>query len=281
MITLFIDFTAAAGTQTSADIYRADTPDGEGVFLENVPLLDEQAVYVDTTAPNFEDVYHRAVGFPDNAELAFGPSFTTIGNVWIRDPLRPWADVEAGTCETPTAPCQEGDPETVWVGFGQLLYSADAVTPALSGSETAAAIYARRKNHAGSFQVLTRTAAAHQAFYELITAGGPLFLQLPQVYDQDDIAIQPGDIPRSYLGPDQRKPYRLWDVPYVTVDVPVGPKQGTADANWCRVAEVFPTFGDLTAVGGTYEDLADGTTTDPPGEEGFGEGGFGEGGFGD
>lgn len=281
MITIFVDFTASAGTQTSADIYRADTPDGEGVFLENIPLLEEQAVYVDTTAPNFEDVYYRAVGFPDDAELAFGPFFTTIGNVWIRDPLRPWADVEAGTCETPTAPCQEGDPETVWVGFGSLVYAADAVTPEISGSETAASIYARRKNHEGSFQVLTRTAAAHDAFYDLITAGGPLFLQLPEVYDQDDIAIQPFNIPRDYLGPDQRKPYRLWTVPYRTVDVPVGPKQGTACSTWCYVEEVFPTFSQLTAAGGTYQDLADCTTTDPPGESGFGEGGFGDGGFGD
>jgi len=281
MISLFLDFTAEAGTQTSANLYRALDPAGPWEFLQNVPLLGEQAVYNDSTAPNFVDVYYRADGAPDAAEILLGPFQTTIGNVWIRDPLRPWADVETGTCETPAAPCEEGDPATVWLGFGTLTYNVDAVTPTIAGSETAASLYDRRKNHEGSFRVLTRTAAAHQAFYELITAGGPLFLQLPLVYDQVDIVVQPRDIPREYLSEDQRKPYRLWTVPYVTVDAPLGPKQGTACGNWCYVELLFPTFAQLTAAGGTYQDLADCTTTDPPGDAGFGEGGFGEGGFGD
>jgi len=281
VITLFLDFTTEAGSQTSANLYRSDSAAGPWTFLQNVPLLGEQAVYVDTTAPNFVDVYHQAIGAPDAATIDLGPSQTTIDTVWVRDPLRPWADVEAGFCETPTAPCQEGEPETVWVGFGTLTYDADTVTPEIGGSEVAASVYDRRKNHSGSFTVLTRTVAAHAAFYDLITAGGPLFLQLPLLYDQVDIAIQPGDIPRDYLGSDQRKPYRLWTVPYVTTAAPLGPKQGTADANWCAVQATFPTYADLTAAGGTNQDLADGTLVDPPGDAGFGEGGFGDGGFGD
>ncbi|MFD4814738.1 hypothetical protein, partial [Streptomyces sp. NPDC058418] len=173
------------------------------------------------------------------------------------------------------------NPERVWVGFGDRTRDDEAGLFPVTGSETPAAVWSRRKDHTGTINFMTRTLAAKDEVYDLFTAGGPLMLQLPPAYGQKDIYIQPGAVRESYLYNDQRKPHRLWTVPYTVVDAPVGPKQGSVCANWCAVASAFPTFADLTAAGGTYQDLAAGTLVCGDDTDGYGDGLYGDGNYGD
>lgn len=268
--TINVDFTAEAGTQVSATIERGLSATGPWVFLTTVDLLGEQAFVTDNTAPLDTAVWYRATADDDTVEV-YGP-FTLVsgGNVFLRDPLRPWADLEFTFCATQAGlkkeMCLPSGPEFVWVGFGQEVYRADAGLFDRLDAETPADVYARRKRLDGSLSFMTKTLDAAQRVYELFTAGGPLFLQLPTVYGWEDAYIQPGDLAKDYLYPDQRMPHRLWTVPFTVVDATTGPTQGTECANWCVVEETWPTFADMTAAGGTWADVASGQTQCPGGE---------------
>lgn len=268
--TINVDFTAEAGTQVSATIERGLSATGPWVFLTTVDLLGEQAFVTDNTAPLDTAVWYRATADDDTVEV-YGP-FTLVsgGNVFLRDPLRPWADLEFTFCATQAGlkreMCLPSGPEFVWVGFGQEVYRADAGLFDRLDAETPADVYARRKRLDGSLSFMTKTLAAAQRVYELFTAGGPLFLQLPTVYGWQDAYIQPGDLTKDYLYPDQRMPHRIWTVPFTIVDATTGPTQGTECANWCTVEATWPTFADMTAAGGTWADIASGETQCPDGE---------------
>lgn len=268
--TITVDFTGEAGTQTSATLDRGTSATGPWVFLRSVDLLGEQAIVHDNTAPLDTAVWYRATAQDGTTEV-YGPfTLASGGNVFLRDPLRPWADLEFTFCATQAGlkreMCLPSGPEFVWTGFGQEVYRADAGLFDRLDAETPADVYARRKRLDGSISFMTKTLAAAERVYELFTAGGPLFLQLPSVYGWQDAYIQPGDLTRDYLYPDQRMPHRLWSVAFTIVDATTGPTQGTECANWCTVDETWPTFADMTASGGTWADIAAGTTQCPEGE---------------
>ncbi|MCL7377487.1 hypothetical protein [Streptomyces sp. 35G-GA-8] len=283
-VVLTVTWTGTAGTQTTGDIYRsAVSAAGPWTFLQTVPLLGQRAVFYDTGAPIGTPVWYRAIGHPGtNQELFAGPAqLPQEGSVWVKDPLRPWADRDFDFCsggiEGHSDVCSTPNPERVWVGFGDRDREEDAGLFPLTGSETPAVVWSRRKSHGGTISFMTRTLDAKDEVYDLFTAGGPLMLQLPPVYGQPDIYIQPGRLRESYLYADQRRPHRMWTMPYTVVDAPVGPKQGSACANWCVVEEVFPTFADLAAAGGTYQDLAAGTLVCGTSTDGYGDGLYGDG----
>lgn len=284
-VRLGFNFVAGPGTQTSADVYRSTTSStGPWVFLQTVPLLAEAAVVFDTGAALGTNIWYRVVGNPGAREVFLGPAqLEQTSAVFVKDPVRPWADLEFDFCTGPQghAGCGTPSPELVWVGFADEDAEADTSLLPITGSETPAVTFARRKDHTGSFQILTRTLAAKDAVYDLFTYGGPIMLQLPPVYGQGDIYVQPGTIKRARLGDDQRRPYRLITVPYTVVDAPVGPKQGTACANWCAITDAYPTFGDMVAAGGTWSDVATEVFLCGSTDGGYGDGMYGDGIYGE
>lgn len=263
-----IDFTAEAGTQTEASIERGLSATGPWVMLEeNVALLGEIAVYIDSTAPLDIPVWYRATGTPGPVTEVYGP-FTSdsLDMVWLKDPLRPWATVAFDFCDTVSGHntyCTTPDPEYVWGGFGTETWSADVGRFPILNAEHDADVYARRKHLDGSMVFFTRTLAARDAIYALFTAGGPLFLQAPAIYGWADAYVQPGDVSPEYISRDQRRPERRYEVPFFITDPVTGPAQGTLCANWCAVQDAFATFADMTAAGGTWLDVAQGDLVCP------------------
>lgn len=265
--TVNVDFTAEAGTQTSATINRGTSATGPFTFLRSVDLLGEQAVVIDNTAPLDTPVWYQAVAQDGTTEV-YGP-FTIVsgGNVFLRDPLRPWADLELTFCATQQGlrkeMCAPFGPELVWTGFGTEVRRVDAGLFDRLDAETPADVYARRKRLDGSMSFMSKTLVAAEAVHTLFTAGGPLFLQLPTVYGWADAYIQPRDLNKDYLFPDQRMPHRLWNADFVVVDATTGPTQGVECATWCDVEEAFATFALMTAAGGTWAQIASGETVCP------------------
>ncbi|WP_328902284.1 hypothetical protein OHR86_22345 [Streptomyces sp. NBC_00441] len=266
-----VDFTGAPGTDTSYALERATTATGPYTLIAvAVPLLAEQDVYTDTTAPFSVPLYYRATGDQTGAVTTYtaGP-LDQAGQVWLRDPLRPWADLALDFCDAAQSGhvpgCTQPNPELVWVGLGDERWRADAGLFDVLNSETPADVWARRKHTDTSIIFFTRTLAAADRVYELFTAGGPLFLQLPPEYGWSDAFVQPGDVAMSRISRDQRRPERRWEVPITVVDRPLGPAQGTACANWCALPDAYPTYGDLPS-GLTLADLAGGNVLCPGGE---------------
>jgi hypothetical protein len=245
--------------------------DGPWTILgEHIPLLGERAVYTDTTAPIGVPLWYRIVsdqtgndGFSEEAALP------ALGQVWLKDPLRPWADIPMDFCDVATSGhvqgCTSPDPEFVWVGLGQGEWEADTGLFPVLNAEYPADVWARRKFENNSLRFFTKTLDAIDRVYDLFTAGGPLLLQLPDEYGWHDHYIQPGAVTRNYISRDQRRPERVWDVPFTVVDRPLGPGQGTECANWCAVQDAFPTYGDFVTAPGTFEDLLAGDVLCPGG----------------
>ena len=283
IVYLTADFTATPGTQTSATVDRGLSAAGPWSPLGPVDLLGQVGVFYDTTAPLDTLVWYRWT--TDLGDVLIQGPYIELGNsaVLLKDPLRPWANLSLTFCASPQqafdAACAPGGPDLVWVGLGDKVRRADANLFDVYGAEMPADIYGRRKRLDGELRILSRSLDAATAVETLFTAGGPLQLQLPPLYGWPDAILQPGDLTESYLSPDQRRPYRLWSAPFTLVSLPLGPKQGTTDANWCAVRDTYATFADLTATGLTWAAVASGTAVAP--DDGFGLGPFGDGPFGD
>lgn len=239
-------------------------------------LIDGVGFYYDNTAPFDTPVWYRFLYVAADGSAIegggddVGPlTLVGTGSVVLSDPLRPWADLEFQFCSSTqmvtSALCSPEGPALVWARFGDRVRDSDAGLFPILDAERPADVYARRKDHTGGIVFFSRTLAAIESVYDLFTAGGPLFLRAPAAYGGTDFFLQPGALTESFLSEtiDQRKPYRLWTAPYVVVDRPLGPQQGTACANWCAVEAAFPTFADLTATGDTWGDVAAGTTVCP------------------
>lgn len=154
--------------------------------------------------------------------------------------------------------------QLAWVGFRDKVRAVDAGLFPVLDRERPADVYARRKDITTSCLFLSRSLPALDAVYDLYTAGGSLFFQVPDVYGmsrqsgQKDRYFQPGDLNEGYISDDQRKPLRLWSAPLTAVDLPIGLPQGTDTANWCVYEEQYPTFAHLTATGLTWGQIAQG-----------------------
>jgi len=285
IIYLTADFGPAPGTQTTATVERGTSSTGPWTLLDTVTLLGEVGQYYDTSVPLDTIVWYRWTGDPGGTTIVQGPYIeVSDGTVLLKDPLRPWANLVLDFCATAqqalNGACGPETPDLVWVGFGDEVRRADANLFDRYNAETPADIYGRRKRLNGSLTILSKTLAASDALHALFTAGGPLQLQMPAVYGWPDAFIQPGDLTRSYISRDQRRPYRLWSAPFTIVDRPIGPQQGTVEANWCAIKDTYPTFADLTATGLTWGQVAAGEAVGPD-IDGFGEGLYGDGPYGD
>lgn len=289
IVYLTADFTAAAGTQTTATVERALSATGPWTLIGSVDLLAQVGVFYDSTAPLDVNLWYRWTGDPGGTTIVQGPyTEPSTGTVLIKDPLRPWANLELEFCATPQlaleAICGPTAPDLVWAGFGDKVYSADASLFDVYNARVPADIFGVRKRLDGELRILSKTLVAKDAVETLFAGGGPVQIQTPAVYGLPDIIVQPGNVTEEYLGGvrDQRRPYRLWTAPFTVVDAPLGPIQGTAEANWCVIAELYPTYADLTAAGFTWAQIASGEAGGGgPAIDGFGEGAFGDGPYGD
>lgn len=286
---LSVDFTAAAGTQTTATLERGLSAAGPWELIRDITLLSQMGFTYDTTVPLNTPVWYRWTGHPNDPVIIQGP-FTEEGStdtVLLKDPLRPWANLTLSFCASPhlalEALCTPAGPDLVWVGFGDQVYRSDANLFDVYNDWVPADIYGIRKRFDGELTLMSKTLAAKEAVIALFAGGGPLQIQSPTVYSQPDIIVQPGNLSESYISRDQRRPYRVWSAPFTVVRRPLGPIQGTADANWCVLAEAFTDFAELTASGYTWAQVASGEAVagNPGNPDGYGEGGYGEGPYGD
>lgn len=274
VIYLTADFTAAPGTQTTATLERGLSATGPWEFLRDVPLLGQVGSTYDTTVPLDTPVWYRWTGQPGDVVIVQGP-FTELsnGSGFLKDPVRPWANIELSICEGGPAPvvqalCNQTGPEFVWVAHGTKTRRVDAGLFDRLDAQTPADVYARRKRLDGHMEFFSKTLTGMDQVDALFDAGGPLQLQLPAEYGWRDAFVQPMDLDENYISRNQRLSFRRWDAPFTIVDssAATGPIQGTECANWCTVDETWATFADMTASGGTWGDIAAGTTQCPGGE---------------
>lgn len=279
-----------AGSQTLASVTRVHADGGEHVVQEAItPLCDE--IYVDDTTAPLNTTFHYVVhATPDDPAIVSADVTLAAEDdlIWIRDPNRPWANMQMSLCAvgtpcSPTAP----DPCLTFIRWGTETYRADVELMPIFNRPRPADVYGRRKDaEVSSLRFLSTHGEGDCSCIEnvrtLFTGGGPIHLTLPAAYCIPDRCYQPLDLVMSYLSDriDQRKPWRMWEVPLVAVDCPTGPRQGVLDATWCDVNEDYATYADLTATGFFWGEVRSGNATAPPLLSGYGAGPYGSGPYG-
>lgn len=262
-VLLTADYSGEAGNQFTATVVRIH-PDGSEHIVRGASdalLLGEIGYFYDYEAPLDVAVTYRSTSAPVVVVYNAGPvTIVSSDYVWFKDPGRPWANVRVDLCSQPTSACGVPEDPVALIRIGDNTRASDFTTADILNAERPADIYARRKDITTTITFATRTLAAIDSIYTLFTAGGPLFIQMPAAYGWPDRYVQPGNLVEEYLGDDQRKPWRLWNVPLIAVDALAAenPAQGTLCANWCLVEDTYATFADLTAAAVTWGDLLDG-----------------------
>lgn len=143
-IDLFVDWVATAGTQLTGTLWRrVGSPDASDQYVRGLfgsTLLGEQAYVSDHEAPLDEQVWYRAVNNQTADVMTAGPfTIPSSGNVWIKDPGRPWADLRLDLCATPDrslAVCP--DPVQVWDTFSRTTANGWGSTEAAHGASVQA-----------------------------------------------------------------------------------------------------------------------------------------------
>lgn len=262
-VLLVADYSAEVGTFTTVTVTRINA-DGTRHIVRggsDAALLGGVLYLYDAEAPLDEAVTYEAVSGPTVVTFTDGPvTVDSMGYVWFKDPNRPWANFRLDFCSQTGFPCPVVMDPISLVKFGDKVRAADTNLPGILNNEHPADIYARRKDHTTDITFATKTLAAIDTVYDLFTVGGPILIQAPAVYGWPDHYYQPGDLAENHLGVDQRKPWRLWNVPLTAVDRPdpTAPPQGTVCATWCLVNDTFATYTAMTATGVTWGDLLDG-----------------------
>jgi len=281
-------YTTTAPAQSTVSITRLN-PDGTETILlvEHVMLCGENYFY-DTTVPLDVAVSYRIHTLPDDVTTVVGPvTVPGQGFIWLGDPLRPWANLQLDLCAAGTPCGPDPVPCLSFMRWGTETRAVDANLIPILNRERPADIYARRKDvTVSTFRFLSRhgdDCACIEGIHALFTAGGPVHIRIPPEYCIPDRTYQPLDLDMAYLTGtiDQRKPWRMWDVPLIAVDTPPGVPQGVFDITWCDVNEDFATYADLTAGGFQWGSVVEGAATEVAPLMGFGGGGYGDGPYGD
>lgn len=266
-VLIYAEFATEAGVQENVTITRLN-PDGtETVIITDFLLLCDEVYVYDSTPPIDVAFSYRFNTTPVDVNHVEGPvTVTGDGTIRLGDPTRPWANVVLDLCGDKPGPCGPApSPCLSFMRWGTEVFAADVELIPVHNRTRPADVYARRKDAAvSSLRFLSRHAqddcSCIDTVKTLFTAGGPVHLRFPPEYCIPDRTYQPGDLSMSYLAgqSDQRKPYRMWEVPLVVVDDVQLPAQGVAGVTWCDVNDTFATYANLTASGLNWDDVVSG-----------------------
>lgn len=177
---------------------------------------------------------------------------------WLRDPLRPCNDLRLVFCPPEECPIASG---IVLAAYGTETYAADAGRFPIQDRRRPAVCYATRKDAVGTIQLVTVTCDDRDQLLTLLEPGNPLLFQIPAEYCVPDRYLDIGNVDVSPLARDLRREWRLFDLPWVSVDSPGGPAQGVCGTRWMDLCKNWDTWDEADAAGLTIEQVLNGEAT--------------------
>jgi hypothetical protein len=111
----------------------------------------------------------------------------------------------------------------------------------------------------GDLTVVTETVDDKRALDWVLDSGGPLLLQWPPGWGEDDMYVSVGDISKAPLVDYAEFSDRTWTLPLTQVDRPIGGVTGSADRTWGTVASSGSTWAEVLAGATSWLDVYTGT----------------------
>ncbi|MGW1268199.1 hypothetical protein [Streptomyces sp. NPDC002491] len=199
------------------------------------PITGDVAVITDYEAPLGVPVQWRVTlknpagaGYQDYLSDALTLDYS-VTEVWLKDPGLPQRNVRA-VVQTPMPTWKRPARQGVNVVQGRRL---PVVISDVRGGKV------------GDLTVVTESTADKRALDWVLDSGGPLLLQWPPGWGEDDIYVSVGEISAAPVVDYAEFSDRTWILPLTEVDRPIGGVSGSADRTWTTVAGEGDSWADV------------------------------------
>jgi hypothetical protein len=217
--------------------------------LVDQPITGDVFVVTDHEAPLGVPVSWRAVLNDNDSPSSF--SYTSDSliltaddlSVWLKDPGLPARSTKAvvGTpLPTWTRPARQGVNQ-------------------VRGRSRPVVISDVRGSRSGSIVLVTETEGEKDALWWVLDSGGPLLLQWPPGWGQDDMYVSVGDVDEAPITGHAEHMDRAWTLPLTEVDRPIGGIAGSADRTWQTVKDTGTSWTAATGGAQTWLGVYTGT----------------------
>lgn len=237
-------------------VHAAEVRNSVGAVVAN-PRFDDQAPGTTTFTDEAGRVWtvhgDAFIGGPVAAAVSNTVTLDSLAGGWLRDPARPCHDTRIVTCwETGSDPvCQPG----TGVFFASM--AAEEYASMNEGLHPHDArryipIVRQRRDRGSTLTVVSRTFTDRDDLIELTRPGSPLMFVAPAEFGVPDTYMDVGNVDIGRGVPDHRFSPRLHQLPFGTVDRPVGPPEGVCGARYmdnCETWECLGAVGGLTVPG--------------------------------
>jgi hypothetical protein len=184
----------------------------------------------------------------------------------LRDPVRPCNDLYVPMCFTSTPPDCLPTSGIFFASMETESYSANSILLNPTNARRPIAITRQRRDKASLLQLVTRTFTDRDNLLAINEPGSPLLLSGPPQYGIDDAYMSIGTLTIERGLSDHRFPVRINNLPFITVDRPVGPSQGVCGSRVEDTCDLYDTWGELADAGLTFEDIVKGRASDDGGD---------------
>jgi hypothetical protein len=194
-------------------------------------------------------------------------TITDTTNVRLKDPNSPCNDLVIGLCSPIWDDCPD-DPRISYAGQAADGRPASTLVIDPVNREFPIPVNRSRRSPRTELRLIAHDCAARDAIVQINASGDPLLLQLPAAYCQNDRYISVGEETEGRISIDQREPFRLMSLPYVTVERQDGPANGPCGLRIQDLCEIYTSWQSMVIAGLTWHDLLTGAASDhAPGDD--------------
>jgi hypothetical protein len=240
--------------------------DSSGDYIE---LSGGQAIFYDTEAPLDVPLIYLADGLIGTVaagsatDTAPGEVLASGSDLWLKAPLRPWADQRV-LLEIPQEPDCLPESAIFFVSMDVETRPNRTNVGIVNNHKNPIAMSRVRGGITSTLNLASRRFTDRDAIITLNADGDPLFFEGPAAYAIPDQYMSVGDYSVSRLTTDHRRQWRLNSLPYVEVDRPAGLAEGILGDRWADLCQKYLTFAAATAAGLTWTSVLLGLATNSP-----------------
>jgi hypothetical protein len=179
---------------------------------------------------------------------------TDTTNVRLKDPNNPCNDLTIGLCSPMVGDCGEDD-RISYAGQAPDVRPPNTMVIDPVNREFPLPVNRVRRSPRTELRLIAHDCDARDAIVQINHSGDVLLLQLPAAYCQDDRYITVGDETETRISIDQREPFRLMSIPYITVERQNGPANGVCGTRIQDLCDIYTTWQSMVIAGLTWRDL--------------------------
>lgn len=238
---------------------------GHGIFFDTEVPFDVPVYYITEglDAPCIPDPDPCVPCTPTTADTSLDPvTIESDGQFWLRDPVRPCHDRAVPLCFTPANNAAESDgtfciPASgiFFASMGTEAYEPNTLTLNPTNARRPLAMSRQRRDVSSVLTLVTRTFDDRDALLALTEPGSPLYFAGPAAYGIPRRWMDVGTVSFERGLSDHKYQVRVADLPFVAVDRPAGPTQGTCGSQVSDLCDIYATWDDMAAAGLTWDDL--------------------------